>query len=55
VSKKSTEKLYGRTTHNIVIVFDKGDLNLCDYVNVRALDCTSATLRGEVTTDKEDA
>ena len=55
VSKKSTEKLYGRTTHNIVIVFDKGDLNLCDYVNVRALDCTSATLRGEVTTDKADA
>jgi len=55
VSKKSSEKFYGRTTHNIVMIFDKGDLNLCDYVNVRALDCTSATLRGEVTTDKADA
>ena len=55
VSKKSTEKYYGRTTHNIVIIFDKGDLSLCDYVNVRALDCTSATLKGEVTTDKADA
>ncbi len=55
VSKKSTEKFYGRTTHNIVIIFDKGDLSLCDYVNVRALDCTSATLKGEVTTDKADA
>ena len=55
VSKKSTEKFYGRTTHNIVIIFDKGDLSLCDYVNVRAIDCTSATLKGEVTTDKADA
>lgn len=52
VSKKSSEKFYGRTTHNIVMIFDKGDLNLCDYVNVRALGCTSATLKGEVTTDK---
>ena len=55
VSKKSTVKFYGRTTHNIVIIFDKGDLSLCDYVNVRALDCTSATLKGEVTMDKADA
>ena len=55
VSKKSTEKFYGRTTHNIVVIFDKGDLSLCDYVNVRAIDCTSATLKGEVTTDKADA
>ena len=55
VSKKSTEKFYGRTTHNIVVIFDKGNLSLCDYVNVRAIDCTSATLKGEVTTDKADA
>ena len=55
VSKKSSEKFFGRNTHNIVMVFDKGDLSLCDYVNVRALECTSATLKGEVTSDKADA
>ena len=52
VSKKSADKYYGRTTHNTVMIFDKGDLKLCDYVNVRAIDCTSATLIGEVTTDQ---
>jgi len=55
VSKKSDEKFYGRNTHNTVMIFDKGDLKPCDYVNVRALRCTSVTLIGEVTTDKADA
>jgi len=55
VSKKSDDKFYGRTTHNTVIVFDKGDLKPCDYVNVRAIECTTVTLLGEVTSDKFDA
>jgi hypothetical protein len=39
----------------LLTILYKGDLSLCDYVNVRALDCTSATLKGEVTTDQADA
>ncbi len=54
-SKKSDEKYFGRTTHNIVMIFDKGDHKPCDYVNVRALACTTVTLLGEVTTDPADA
>ena len=54
-SKKSDEKYFGRTTNNIVMIFDKGDHKPCDYVNVRALACTTVTLLGEVTTDPADA
>jgi len=38
-----------------VMIFDKGDHKPCDYVNVRALACTTVTLLGEVTTDPADA
>lgn len=47
VSKRSTEKLFGRNSQNKVILFDKKDLQLGQYVNVKVNDCTSATLFGE--------
>jgi tRNA-2-methylthio-N6-dimethylallyladenosine synthase len=46
-SKKSALKWSGRTTENTVVVFDKENFKLGDYVNVKILDCTSATLIGK--------
>jgi len=54
-SKKNPEEYYGRTTHNSVIIFPKGDVKPCDYVNVKATSCTSMTLLGELTTEEADA
>jgi tRNA-2-methylthio-N6-dimethylallyladenosine synthase len=48
VSKKSAEQLFGRNTQNTVVVFDKGDLNRGDYVDVMVERCTSTTLIGKV-------
>lgn len=48
VSKKSEDKLFGRNTQNAVMVFDRGDIEPGTYVQVKATDCTSATLIGEV-------
>lgn len=48
VSKKSDGKLYGRNTQNAVMVFDRGEIETGTYVYVKAVDCTSATLIGEV-------
>ena len=47
VSKKSDKELYGRNTHNSVVVFPRGNYKAGDYVNVKINDCTSATLLGE--------
>jgi len=47
VSKKSDKELYGRNTHNSVVVFPRGDYKAGDYVDVKINDCTSATLLGE--------
>jgi tRNA-2-methylthio-N6-dimethylallyladenosine synthase len=49
-SKKSDKDWMGRTTHNKVIVFPKGNTNYKkgDYVNVTVRECTKATLLGEV-------
>ncbi len=47
-SKKSTEKLYGRTSQNKVVIFDKKDFKPGDYVTVKITDCTSATLKGDI-------
>ncbi len=46
-SKKSIHHLSGRNSQNKVIVFPKGNNKPGDYVNVKVLDCTSATLIGE--------
>jgi len=47
VSKKSENRLFGRNSQNKVIVFDRKDYNIGDYVQVKVTDCTSATLMGE--------
>lgn len=46
ISKKSEEHLYGRNTHNSVVVFPKENYKPGDYVMVEIEDCTSATLKG---------
>lgn len=47
VSKKSEHELYGRNTHNTVVVFPREDYKVGDYVMVHIEDCTSATLKGK--------
>ena len=47
VSKKNKEQLYGRTTHNTVVVFPKKDFKAGDFVVVNVTDCTGGTLIGE--------
>lgn len=47
-SKRSEDKLFGRTSQNKVVIFEGGDFKKGDYVSVRITDCTSATLFGNV-------
>jgi tRNA-2-methylthio-N6-dimethylallyladenosine synthase len=47
VSKKSDQHWSGRNEHNSVVVFPKEHYKIGDFVNVRTLDCTTATLIGE--------
>ena len=46
-SKRSREQLFGRTSQNKVVIFDKGDYKVGQFVNVRVTGATSATLFGE--------
>jgi len=46
-SKKSNEKLFGRTSQNKVVVFPGEQYRTGDYVEVRIERCTSATLIGQ--------
>lgn len=46
VSKRSKEQLFGRTQQNKVIVFDRGNHHIGDFVNVKVLEASSATLKG---------
>jgi len=46
-SKKSDEHWSGRNSQNMVAVFPKEHYKPGDFVNVKILDCTSATLIGE--------
>ena len=48
-SKRSHEQLFGRTSQNKVIVFNKGDHHIGDLVRCRVTATTSATLMGEET------
>lgn len=48
VSKRSDRQLFGRTSQNKVVVFDRGDARVGDYVRVRVTDCSSATLHGNL-------
>ena len=47
VSKRSKEQLFGRTEQNRVVVFDRGNHHVGDFVKVRITECSSATLKGE--------
>lgn len=47
-SKRSRKQLYGRTEQNRTVVFDKGDIKPGDFVMVKIIDASSATLIGEV-------
>lgn len=46
-SKRSAEQLFGRTSQNKVVVFPKGNHKIGDFVKVKVLSSTSATLIGE--------
>ena len=46
-SKRSEEQLSGRTSQNKMVVFDRGNHKIGDYVKVRITGCSSATLFGE--------
>lgn len=47
-SKKSSDFWSGRNSQNAMVVFPKNNAKPGDYVQVKILDCTSATLLGEV-------
>lgn len=47
LSKRSRSQLFGRTEQNKVVVFDKGNHHIGDFVKVKINDSSSATLIGE--------
>ena len=47
VSKRSKEQLFGRTQQNKVVIFDRGNHKIGDFVMVRVTESSSATLKGE--------
>lgn len=48
VSKRSKDQLFGRTEQNKVVVFDRGDHHVGDFVQVKITESSSATLKGIV-------
>ncbi len=48
ISKKSELEMAGRNPYNARVVFPKGNAKPGDYVMVKILNCTSATLIGEI-------
>ena len=46
VSKRSKSQLSGRTSQNKVVVFDRGNHHIGDFVKVRITESSSATLKG---------
>jgi len=47
-SKRSNKELFGRTSQNKVCIFPAGEHKVGDYVNVKIISCSSATLKGVV-------
>lgn len=47
ISKRSKEQFFGRTEQNKVVVFDRQDHHIGDFVKVRITEASSATLKGE--------
>jgi len=46
-SKRSQDQLFGRTEQNKVVVFDKRDYRVGQFIQIKITDATSATLLGE--------
>ena len=46
VSKRSREQLYGRTEQNKVVIVDRGNHHVGDYIKVKITEGSSATLKG---------
>jgi len=51
-SRRSDLQLFGRTSQNKVVVFDRGGHRPGEYVRVRVTGCSSATLFGEEVPDR---
>jgi tRNA-2-methylthio-N6-dimethylallyladenosine synthase len=47
VSKKSDKRYFGRNSQNKVVVFNRTNEKIGDYVNVKVTDCSAITLKGE--------
>ena len=47
-SKRSREQLFGRTSQNKVVIFDKQDFHVGQFIQVKITRASSATLFGEV-------
>ena len=47
ISKRSEDKLFGRTSQNKVGIFNKENFKVGEYIKVKIKECTSATLIGE--------
>jgi tRNA-2-methylthio-N6-dimethylallyladenosine synthase len=47
-SKRSEDEFCGRNSRNSMVIFPKGDAQKGQYVLVKIVSCTSATLRGEI-------
>ena len=47
VSKRSREQFFGRTPQNKVVVFDRGNHHIGDFVTVKIVESSSATLQGQ--------
>lgn len=48
VSKKNTERLYGRTRKNKIVIFDGADSCIGNFVNIKIINATAYTLYGEL-------
>ena len=46
VSRRSKDQLFGRTSQNKVVVFDRAGHHIGDFVKVKILESSSATLKG---------
>lgn len=47
-SKRNKDELFGRTSQNKVVIFNKENLKIGEYIKVRINDCTSGTLKGDI-------
>ena len=50
-SKRSKEQFFGRTSQNKVVIFDKKDIHIGQFVHVKIVNASSATLFGEPVTE----